>query len=303
MESPADTGCQSMSDDLVPRKKLSPSTLDALTTLQNSLPPYHAQPSLGMSYGRENKYVTWRFSEREFKTLEIIHITDVQFGHVECNVKQFIKYRDWILSEPNRFVVFGGDMIDASTVFSPGQPWENVIEPQSQVYQFCEVWAPARHRTIGYVGGNHERRGLKTFGDLGLLIAYLLKIPYSSGQQFVDVHYGKHKPFKIHLWHGSGNAKTKGAKAMMVYHFMTRYPGSDLYLVGHLHDCIPLPCFVPVRIPSENRVKLAKCFGGMSSSFLEFFGTYAEVAGLSPSDTLMLRTILYPDGKSEMTIR
>jgi hypothetical protein len=289
--------------ELIPRKKLSPSTLDALTTLENSLQEYAAQPSLGMAYGRENKYVTWKFDPAEFKTIEIIHITDVQFGHVNCNVPQFKKYCNWILDKPNRFVVFGGDMIDAATVLSPGQPWENICGPQGQVYQFCELVAPMRHRILGYVGGNHERRGLKTFGDIGLMIAYLLKIPYSSGQQFIDINYGKWKSFKVHLWHGSGNAKTKGAKAMMIYHFMTRFPGSHLYLVGHLHDCILLPCATPTRMPGQNNIKLEKCFGGMSSSFLDFFGGYAEVMGLSPSDTIMLRTILEPSGKFETTIR
>lgn len=292
-----------MTDGLAKKQNLSPSTLEAIDALQSLLKPYECKPSLGMAYGRENKYVTWTFSESQFKTIEIIHITDVQFGHVNCNVPQFKKYMDWILDKPNRFIVFGGDMIDAATVLSPGSPWENICEPQSQVYQFCELVAPIRHRILGYVGGNHERRGSKTFGDIGLMIAYLLKIPYSSGQQFIDINYGKWKSFKIHLWHGSGNAKTKGAKAMMIYHFMTRFPGSHLYLVGHLHDCIMLPSAMPTRVPGQNRVKLEKCFGGMSSSFLEFFGGYAEVMGLSPSDTIMIRTILEPSGKFENTIR
>jgi len=41
----------------------------------------------------------------------------------------------------------------------------------------------------------------------------------------------------------------------------------------------------------------------MSSSFLEYWGTYAEVAGCAPSDTTMWRTILEPSGKWELTIR
>jgi hypothetical protein len=194
-------------------------------------------------------------------------------------------------------------MIDAANVLSPGQPWENVCAPQSQVYQFCQLWAPARHRILGYVGGNHERRGLKTFGDIGLMIAYLLKIPYSSGQQLIDIHYGEHKPYRIHLWHGSGASKTKGAKAMMIQHFMDRYPGSHLYLVGHLHDCILLPQITWERQPNKSNVRMQKRVGAMSSSFLSFFGTYAEVAGLSANDVLMTRAILEPNGKWEATIR
>jgi hypothetical protein len=292
-----------MSDSLINRKKLSPSTLDALATLEASLPEYAARPSLGMAYGRENKYVTWKFDPAEHKTIELLHITDVQFGHVECKVDRVKEYRDWVLSKPNRFVLFGGDMIDAANVLSPGQPWDNLCGPQSQVYQFCELMAPLRARILGYVGGNHERRGLKTFGDIGLMIAYLLKIPYSSGQQLIDVHFGKHKPFKVHLYHGRGAARTKGAKVMMLHQLMKDYPGSQLYLVGHLHDCFILPTVVWERIPGRNDIKMQKVVGGMSSSFLNFWGTYAEVAGMSANDVLMLRTILEPNGHFEMTIR
>jgi hypothetical protein len=289
--------------DLINRKKLAPSTLDALARLEEMLPEYAARPTLGMLYGNENKYVTWRFSENDFQTIELLHITDVQFGHVECQEDRVIEYRDWVLAEPNRFVLFGGDMIDAANVLSPGQPWDNLCGPQSQVYKFCELWAPARARTLGYVGGNHERRGLKSFGDIGLMIAYLLKIPYSSGQQLIDIHFGQHKPFKIHLYHGRGTARTKGAKVMMVHQLMKDYPGSQLYLVGHLHDCFILPTVVWERIPGRSNVRMMKSVGAMSSSFLNFWGTYAEVAGMSCNDVLMTRTILEPNGKFEVTIR
>jgi hypothetical protein len=289
--------------DLIPKKKLSPSTLDALAHLESMLPEYECRPSLGMAYGRENKYVTWRFDPSRYKTIELLHITDVQYGHVECQVDRLNEYFDWVLAEPNRFILFGGDMIDAANVLSPGQPWENICGPQSQVYQFCELAARVRHRILGYVGGNHERRGLKSFGDIGLMIAYLLKIPYSSGQQLVDVHFGQHRPFKIHLYHGRGAARTKGAKVMMLNQLMKDYPGSQLYLVGHLHDCFILPTIVWERIPGRNNVKMQKAVGAMSSSFLNFFGTYAEVAGMSANDVLMVRTILEPNGHFEATIR
>lgn len=48
---------------------------------------------------------------------------------------------------------------------------------------------------------------------------------------------------------------------------------------------------------------LEKYAGVMSSSFLEHYGTYAEVAGLAPSDTMMWRVILEPGGHWELTAR
>lgn len=290
--------------DTIARQDKSPrtlSTLDAIRSLQSQFKEYPCKPQTGMHYGEQVKYVTWRFG-REHESLEILHLTDVQFGHVECRAHRLIEYRDWILAKPNRFVLLGGDMVDAATVLSPGAPWENICGPQSQVYRFCEIVAPLRHRILGYVGGNHERRGLKTFGDLGILIATLLRVPYSSGQQLIDIHYGKHRPFKINLWHGIGSAQTKGAKAQMISRFMEK-GDAQLYLVGHLHDLLLLGGWRTLRKAGHNNVHIEKIFGGMSTSFLSYWGTYAEVAGLSVSDVAMLRAVLEPDGGYEVTIR
>ena len=256
---------------------------------------------LSMAYGEENKYVTVDFDQSRFpKQVEIVHITDVQFGHLSCNVEKFIEYRDWILSSKNRFVFFGGDMVDAATVASIASPYENTEEPQGQVYRFVELALPMRHRILGYVGGNHERRGAKTFGDLGKLIAMMLRVPYSSGKQFIDIHYGAHRPFRNSLWHGGGSGRTKGSKAQMIHKFMTQ-GNSDVYWVGHLHDTLMVG---DVRTRTDNgEVHIEKYAGVMSSSFLDYFGTYAEVAGYAAGDTQMWRLVLTPDGHSELTLR
>src|ERR1700676_3781178 len=106
----------------IEKVKLPPSTLDMLRKLQASLPEYDVQPVTGMHYDAQSKYVTWKFDPKKFTHIEILHLTDLQFGHVCCNVKEMVKYRDWVLSSPNRFVVLGGDLIDAANVLSPGSP-------------------------------------------------------------------------------------------------------------------------------------------------------------------------------------
>lgn len=287
------------------QRQLAPQTTRFLKDLQANLPHDVVKHTTGMHYGAEAKYVSVHFEPGQVKslgTLELLHITDVQFGHVECNYERVIEYRDWVLSKPNRFMLWGGDMIDATNVLAPGSPWENLVDSQSQVYRFVETWAPARHRVLGFVGGNHERRGVRTFGDLGLILAVLLRIPYSSGKQFVDIHFGEHKPFKVSLWHGRGAARTAGAKMQMLHRFMNE-GDSQLYLVGHLHDALTKFDWRLLRRPGQNNIQLKKIGGAMSSSFLSHFNTYAEVAGLTPSDVLMARTILESNGCWELTLR
>lgn len=246
------------------------------------------------------KRVSVKFDPNKFKTVELIHITDVQYGALNCQEDRFIEFRDWVLSKPNRFVLFGGDMIDANTVLSVGSPYENKFEPKEQLLRFVELAMPFRHRVLGYVGGNHEQRTSKAFGECGSIIATLLGIPYSNGKQLIDIHFGEHKPFKVDLWHGFGSAKTKGAKAQMLHRFMSQ-GDSSLYLVGHLHDVVLLFDWRQKRVGDD--VKLEKIAGVMSSSFLDFWGSYAERAGLSPSDTMMARCILESTGKWEITLR
>jgi predicted MPP superfamily phosphohydrolase len=277
-----------------------PSTMDFLEKFWKQAPKDVVKIHQSMRIAHETKFVTLEFDPRKFKTIELLHITDVQFGHLMCDKRKVVEYRDWVLSEPNRFVLFGGDMIDAATAISIASPYENDVEPQGQVFNFCELMQPMRHRILGYVGGNHERRGAKTFGDLGRIIATLLKVPYSAGRQFIDIKYGEHDPFKVSLWHGSGSAKTKGAKAQMLHRFMQQ-ADSQLYLVGHLHDVVVLFDFRQRR--HRGRIQLQKIAGAMSSSFLEYFGTYAETADLSPSSTMMARVILEPSGHWELTLR
>ena len=258
----------------------------------------------GMHYGEQAKYVTARIEEKDAKkwgTLELIQLTDLQLGHSLCKVQRIIEYRDWILSAPNRFIIMTGDNVDAATIFSPGTPWDNLFGPQSQAYRFAEIFAPARHRILGYVGGNHERRAMPAFGDIGTLIATLLRVPYSAGQQFIDVHFGEHKPFKIHTWHGVGGARTKGAVAQNLDRMMQR-GDSQLYLCGHYHQGIVLPGWRTER-DIRGRIKLVKIMGAVGTSFLEFYGGYAEVMGLNPSDTLMARAVLELDGHWQLTLK
>ena len=281
---------------------LDSTTMGFLEDLDKLMRPNPVGLKMGMLYGRQSKYVSVTFDPEKYKTIELLHVTDVQFGHAFCNIKRMEEYRDWVLKKKNRFMVWGGDMIDAHAAWSPGQPWENLFDPQSQVYRFVELWAPARHRVLGYVGGNHERRALPAFGDLGILIASMLRIPYSSGKQHIDINFGAWKPFKVNLWHGRGASRTAGAKMNMLCTFMRQGDG-NLYLVGHLHDPMTKFMWRELRNTKSLKVDIVKVGGAMSSSFLETYGTYGEVAGFDCTDVMMARAVIEPNGHWELTLR
>ena len=285
-------------------ERLQESSRKTLSEIWRAMPKDVLKCSEGMAYGEQRKYLAWEIDPRKVKAnhIEIIQITDVQFGHVCCKYDRLVEYRDWILSMPNRFVVLTGDMIDAWAAWSPGRPFEQLFDPLSQVIRFAETFAPLRHRILGNVGGNHERRAIPGFGDLGSLLATVLKIPYSNGRQLIDIYYGKHNPFRLTIWHGIGGAQTKGGIAQRLDRF-AQQGDSQVYLMGHLHQGQVIYGWKEVREERQHRIKLRKFVAAIGTSFLDTWGTYGEVAGFNPTDVVMPRVVIEPDGHWELTLK
>lgn len=272
-------------EDLVARLDIKPSVFRATTRT--------------LLYG-ETKYIEWDFNDAKFKNLELIQITDMQWGHIACKRDRVREYRDWILRAPNRYMIWTGDNVDAATMQSKGTTWENTGSPQQQLFEFVQEWAPAAHRILGYVGGNHERRVLTTFGDLGITIAALLRVPYSRGQQLIDIKFGKHESFQISQWHGMGGAATIGTVAQKLYRFAAE-GDSQLYFMGHHHKPLIFPFWKQRR--GKQGIRQVKTFACCGSSFLDTWGSYAEVAGYGPTDVLMPRAVIGKDGSFELTLK
>lgn len=284
---------------------LSEQTSQFLNAIWQTLPPDQHKLASGMCIGEQSKYLRWEIAPQDIDdadTIELIQITDVQFGHICCKYERVLEYRDWVLAVPNRFMLWTGDMVDAWAMWSPGRAFDQLGDPQSQVLKFVETWAPARHRILGYVGGNHERRAIPGFGDLGVMIATLLKIPYSNGRQMIDVHFGRHRPFQISLWHGAGGARTKGTVAQILHRF-TSIGDSQLYLMGHVHQPLVIWTWKEERDAARQRIKPKKVIGVVGSSFMDLWGSYGELAGFGAGDVAMARAVLGADGGWEVTLR
>lgn len=254
---------------------------------------------------KEVKYLKLDFSSKPWDRLELVHFTDLQVGSRNFMRARLEEYSDWTLSKDFRYVFLGGDLIDSATRISIGSPYENTKEPIYQVDEAVELLTPLAKagRLVAYVGGNHERRTIPTFGDSGVLIAQRLQVPYSRGVQLIDVtfgEFGKGNPFQVALWHGGGRARTKGAIANVIYGFMQRH-SAHVCFIGHLHQAMVIPDYQMVR--KGGKIKLQKRFGVMSSSFQSYWNSYAEVAALNPFDVMMGRAIVERSGHFEVTIR
>jgi predicted MPP superfamily phosphohydrolase len=283
-------------------KNTDTSTLDKMEKVERLMQDYKPTISQTMVLNGQARYLTWDFSDLKFDTLELLQITDIQYGHKQCNLEKLTEYLDWVLAEENRYILLGGDLVDAGHKLSKGSTFEQIGDPQEEMWNFVEMFAPYRHRVLGYVGGNHERRSMDTFGDLGKSIATILQLPYSPGKQHIDINFGKHKPFKITQFHGRGAGRTKGAITNQISELM-RQADSHLYLVGHLHQAQTVVDWREYR-DGKGYMKLQKIVGGMGSAFLNHYGTYAEVImAANPQGIMMHRAVLEKNGHWEVTLR
>jgi hypothetical protein len=281
---------------------LEKTTTQAQAHIETLIKPRLIQPVESMIFNGEAHYVDWHFERTNFKQIEVMHITDIQYGHPMCQVNRLIEHMNWILKSPNRYFVLGGDCVDASHALAKGHGLGQK-EPQVQVIEFAQIMAPYVHRCLGYVGGNHERRGIPMFGDLGHLIAYLMQVPYSNAKQYVNIYFGDHKPFKIGLFHGASGGQTKGAVANQVYRWMTQ-ADCHYYLLGHLHQAMVIPDNREHHDLENKCMTNEKIIGAMSTSFLEHYGTYAEIAGYkNPGKSLMAHCIIEKNGHWEVRLR
>ena len=270
--------------------------------IQVLIPKRKYSLSTGMYHWGEEKFVSARFKKKQDE-LEIILLTDIQFGHRNCRVKKLIEYRDWILEKPNRFALFGGDHVDAWVPGSPGE-YDNILRPDGQVLQYTEIMAPIADRILGSCGSNHGRRGLRGGVDLDALISGLLNIPYSSGMQMLSVDFGAAapiNPLKIFLWHGRGAARTAGGKVNMTLS-VTPNDDAHVFFSGHIHSGHVYPQWRMRRDSARLTMVPEKYYVVSAASFLEFYGSYAEVGGYSYSGLLMPLLTVRRDGYYRVTI-
>lgn len=247
-----------------------------------------------------HSFVEWDFSARRWPRLEILQLTDIQYGSAYCREDKVREHVKWVLAAPWRRVVFGGDMVEAFNYLkSPGTPADQ--KPGSvmdQVKQAVSIYQPIAGRVLGYVSGNHERRHM-ALGDLtGLVAEALGGIPWAPGRQHIAIRFGawQKRAFRISMHHGRGSAMTRGS-IVNALERMALQDDCDLFLMGHLHQSNAIHIPRPVWDEQAGQVVVRDSWAAMGSSFLSHYGSYADVAGYRANKLHMPLAVLERDGE------
>ncbi len=186
-----------------------------------------------------NKIFTFDYDE-----LELVPIGDLHVGSIGFNEKHLKSVVDYIVSQPFRYTVLLGDLINNSTKSSVANVYEEKINPDEQIDKLVDYLSPLKGRILASVSGNHEKRTYKESGvDVSKLIAKLLEVPlYSSNIAILDINIGtkgigmkKRRNFTIGIAHGKGAGRLFGSRLNNAMQIAELIPNLDIYILAHGH--------------------------------------------------------------------
>lgn len=240
---------------------------------------------------------------KQLKDIEIVPISDAHYGNPLFSLKHFKRTVDYIEKHEKAFTFLNGDLLEAVTKVSVGDIYKQKITPQTQRDDMIDLLKPIKHKILGMVTGNHERRIYNEAGvDLSADIAKALNVPYRPSGMMVKISFGnynnftKGKPFVFwgYFNHGYGGARTKGAKAIKAERMAT-FVHCDFYCMSHDHLSNASPSNYLLADPRTTvdeksgfrigKVQAHRKMEIKTNAYLKW-GDYAEMGGFPPSDLL-----------------
>jgi hypothetical protein len=243
-----------------------------------------------------------KWIERDLGDIEnakIIPLGDLHIGDPLFDEGKFIKLRDWILNEPNVFVILMGDLLNCATKNSVSDTYSEIQNPQEAKKYAIKLLEPIKGKVLGAIIGNHEQRIWKESGiDVVEDIAEKLGCPYGREGLLLNIKMGqignfKHKQkinYSIYCAHGTGAGRTIGAKANTLKR-ASEIVLADIYCIAHIHfmqsfaDYYYVPDIIHKKIIKQKRLYCS------SASFLNW-GGYSETKMFSPNKTGVVKIIL-----------
>ena len=225
--------------------------------------------------------------------VKLIPIGDIHLGSPQCNSELLANTIAYI-RQSHAYVIGMGDYMEAATQASPGRSaFEQQLSLDCQ-YRLClEFLRPIRSRILGLHSGNHEER-LRNFADFDLVAQLCADLDCRNlGYSALQVLHVGEQSYRVHSWHGSSGAQfqhTKLAAAAKA----KQVSDADIYLMGHVHE---IGATVQRRFSVDvdgNRID-RKVVVGITGSFMDYDGGYADMKGLIPGKPGVLKLKLYSD--------
>jgi hypothetical protein len=233
----------------------------------------------------------------QFSKIIVVPVADVHDGAFGSLEKKFDEYLHWVARTPNVFICLVGDLLE----FAHGETLHGVavheqkVRPYTQIERMTYKLAPVAHKILWAVPGNHEKRSRKFDIDPLEIICDRLDIPYFKRSVYVDIMWNGYV-YDFFCRHGVTGSQTKGGKLNAASKPLSWQDFTMFTIMAHVHDAmvnsIPRVCRDRVNFDLVEK----KQYVIICSSFLGYFGTYAEDAEYSPGSVGAIACKLYKQG-------
>ena len=232
---------------------------------------------------------------KDYESVEIFPVHDLHYGNEQFNLTKWNRLHDLILAEPNRYVVWIGDLLENAVPNSRSSVFDQMYSPQEQKEYITALFKEFKSRTIAILDGNHEyNRSTRMCGLYPLLdCAAMAGISdrFRSAYAVMDIGVGSNSHRDKNRQLRYVGFATHRAKSLKSFASVDALEGFDFFLCGHDHEADDHPRGKLVyngvrRTVSVKSVDVINC-----GSFLRY-GGYGARAGYRPKSDKLYKLVL-----------
>ena len=233
---------------------------------------------------------------KDYETIELFPIHDLHYGNECLNLSKWNRLHDLILAEPNRYVVWVGDLMENAIPNSKSSVFDQMYSPQEQKEYITALFKEFKHRTIAILDGNHElNRSTRMCGLYPLLdCAAIAGISdrFRSAYAILDIGVGDKAHHAIGKQLRYFGFATHRAKSLKSFASVDALEGFDFFLSGHDHEATDHPRGKLVYNSQKRTVSFKSVDVLNCGSFLSY-GGYGAQAGYRPKSDKLYKLVLH----------
>ena len=243
------------------------------------------------------KQVSVREFNPKYDRVQIVPISDIHLGSINCNLERFRAFVDYIHRTPDCYTLLTGDLSEMGTKTSIGLGvYEQRYDPETQIDILELELRPLADegKILGILSGNHEMRvAVATSFQPMKILARNLGVEYLGYQGYHKWVVGE-QVYTAMSFHGKSGAQTIGGRINAAVK-MNTVANVDIYISGHTHALENTEDII-VEIDTEtNQLKYRKRHYVIAGSFLSYWGGYAEMKAYPLSPIGAVRIDLFKD--------
>lgn len=233
---------------------------------------------------------------KDYESVELFPVHDLHYGNERFNLAKWNRLHDLILAEPNRYVVWIGDLLENAIPNSRSSVFDQQYTPQEQKEYITAIFKEFKSRTIAILDGNHElNRSTRMCGLYPLLdCAAIAGISdrFRSAYAVMDIGVGTDSHYMKGRQARYVGFATHRAKSLKSFASVDALEGFDFFLTGHDHEATDHPRGKLVYDARNHAVSFKSVDVVNCGSFLTY-GGYGAQAGYRPKADKLYKLVLH----------